>query len=377
MSAIPFNVPALTGLEGEAFQKLLASGKFCGDGPATKNCNQWLERQHPGTKALLTTSCTHALEMAALLLNIGPSDEVVMPSFTFVSTANAFALRGAKIVFVDVDPVSMNMDARLAVEAFTNKTKAVVPVHYAGTSCDMDFLLKESAARNIAVVEDAAQALMSTYKNRPLGALGEMSAFSFHETKNIHCGEGGALLLRGTSFNERAEIIREKGTNRSRFLRGQVDKYTWVDLGSSYLPSELNAIFLELQLQRAELITADRLKSWELYHQGLGTLEKAGRLTRMGVPADNRHNAHMYWLKTASLDERQGLITHLKDAGISAPFHYVPLHSSPAGVTYGRFHGEDRWTTLAGERLLRLPLWFGMGADKVERVLASIKGFYA
>lgn len=370
---IPFNKPCYTGNERKNLEQVFANNKFSGDGPFTKKCNEWFETRFGCQKALLTTSCTHALEMAAILADIQPGDEVIMPSYTFVSTANAFVLRGAKTVFIDIRPDTMNIDETLIEAAITPKTRAIVPVHYAGVPCEMDVIMDIAHRHNLFVIEDAAQAILSTYKGRYAGTIGHFGCFSFHETKNIQCGEGGALLINDEKFIERAEIIREKGTNRSKFFRGQVDKYTWVDVGSSYLPSELNAAVLYAQLEMAREITVDRLNSWKKYYESFESAGIDKQCDLPVVPPECEHNAHMFYLKCGNIHERDGLITHLKDNGITAVFHYIPLHSSPAGLKFGRFHGVDRYTTVESERLVRLPMWYGLGTDDVEWVCEVVR----
>jgi dTDP-4-amino-4,6-dideoxygalactose transaminase len=358
--SIPFNRPFMTGRELEFIAQAHAGSKLAGDGPFTKACHEWLEARTGAHKALLTHSCTAALEMAALLLDLQPGDEVIMPSYTFVSTANAVVLRGAVPVFVDIREDTLNIDEKLIEAAITPKTKAIFPVHYAGVSCEMDTILDIARRHSLAVVEDAAQALMSTYKGRPVGSLGDMAALSFHETKNVISGEGGALLINNPRYASRAEIIREKGTNRSQFYRGQVDKYTWVDIGSSYLPGEIIAAFLWAQFQDAELITRQRLQIWNTYHDGLFLLEEAGLLRRPIRPAECEHNAHMYHVLLSDSNLRARVIDALRNLGINSVFHYVPLHSSPAGRRYGRTSGQLGITDSVADRLLRLPLWLGL-----------------
>lgn len=372
---ISFNVPTYVGTEEKYISEAIASHRICGDGEFTKRCNAWLEKQTGVEKALLTTSCTHATEMAALLTNIQPGDEVIMPSYTFVSTADAFVLRGAKGVFVDIRPDTMNIDETLIEAAITSRTKAIVPVHYAGVACEMDTIMAIAKKYNLFVVEDAAQGVMSYYKGKALGTIGDYGCYSFHETKNYSMGEGGALLIRDHENVERAEIIREKGTNRSKFFRGQIDKYTWVTAGSSYLPSELNAAYLYAQLEQAEKIFDDRMASWNYYYHELKALEDKGLLNLPYVPEECAHNAHMFYIKVKDLDERTRLIEYLKENGVNAVFHYIPLHSSPAGKELGRFCGEDCYTTKESERLLRLPLYYGMG-NNVERVVEVVKTFW-
>ena len=372
---IPFNIPPYVGTEEQYIAEAIKSRKICGDGSFTKRCNAWLE-EHTGTaKALLTTSCTHATEMAALLADIKPGDEVIMPSYTFVSTADAFVLRGATAVFVDVRPDTMNIDETLIEAAITEKTKAIVPVHYAGVSCEMNTIMQLAEKYHLIVVEDAAQGVMSSYYGKALGTIGDYGCFSFHETKNYSMGEGGALLIKNRENIEKAEIIREKGTNRAKFFRGEIDKYTWVDAGSSYLPSELNAAYLYAQLERAQEIFDDRMASWNRYYERLKPLADAGRLDLPVVPEGCSHNAHMFYIKLRDLEERTELIKYLKSKEITASFHYIPLHSAPAGRIYGRFHGEDRYTTKESERLLRLPMYYGLGAENVDKVSDAVAEF--
>lgn len=373
---LPFNIPPYVPQCSDYVTQVIQNRKICGDGPFTARCNEALEALTGAPKALLTTSGTSALEMAAILLDIQPGDEVIMPSFTFVSTANAFALRGAKIVFVDVQPNTMNLDPLCVRAAITPHTRAIVPVHYAGVCCDMDALGDIAREHGLAMVEDAAQAVGSFYKNRPAGSMSDVGCFSFHETKNYSMGEGGAVILNDPHMVERAEIIREKGTDRSRFYRGQVDKYTWVDIGSSFLPSELNAAYLLAQLEQRASITAARMARWEQYDAGLAPLEQRGLIERMKVPADCVHNAHMYYIKLRSLEERSRLIAFLAEHDICAVFHYVPLHSATAGLKYGRFVGEDRYTTALSERLLRLPMFYELTEADCARVIETISAFF-
>lgn len=373
---IPFNVPPFLGDELACLQEAIHNQKICGDGPFTKKCHTWLEEKTGTAKALLTTSCTHALEMAALLLDIQPGDEVIMPSFTFCSTADAFVLRGAVPVFVDVRPDTMNIDETKIEDAITGKTKAVVPVHYAGVVCEMDTITDIAHRHGLRVVEDAAQAVMSTYKGRAAGAIGDFGCYSFHETKNYSMGEGGALLIKDAADIENAEILREKGTNRSVFLRGQIDKYTWVNYGSSYLPSDMNAAYLWAQLKAADKINDNRLAAWQKYHDAFADLEQKGFVQRPFIPSECRHNAHMYYLKTKDLAERTALIAYLKENGIAAVFHYIPLHSAPAGQKFGRFHGEDIFTTKESERLVRLPMYYGLSDEDIEKVAGAVHAFY-
>lgn len=373
---IPFNKPPFLGNELENIKKAIENNKICGDGEFTKKCNKWLEQKTGSAKALLTTSCTHSLEMAALLLDIQPGDEIIMPSFTFVSTADAFVLRGAKIVFVDIRPDTMNIDETLIEQAVTEKTKAIVPVHYAGVSCEMDVIMDIAKRHNLAVVEDAAQGVMAEYKGRALGSIGNFGCYSFHETKNYSMGEGGALLINNSEDIENAEIIREKGTDRSRFLRGQVDKYTWVNYGSSYLPSDMNAAFLLGQLEQADRINQDRLSSWQRYYDGLSDLQDEGKISLPVIPEGCKHNAHMFYIKAENLEQRTKLISFLKENGVGSVFHYVPLHSAPAGERFGRFCGEDRYTTKESDRLVRLPMYYGLTKDDTDYVIEKVRAFY-
>ena len=375
---IPFNIPPVVGDEEDYISDAIQSCKISGDGKYTKLCNQWIEEHTGANKALLTTSCTHALEMAALLLDLKEGDEVIMPSFTFVSTANAFIMRGAKAVFVDIRPDTMNIDEALIEDAITDRTRAIVPVHYAGVACEMDTINDIAARHGLKVVEDAAQGVMSQYKGRALGTLGHYGCYSFHETKNLSMGEGGAILLNENDRNEieRAEIIREKGTNRSKFFRGEIDKYTWVSLGSSYLPSELNAAYLYAQLLRAQEVYDDRMRSWNLYRQLLTPLAEKGLIELPFIPEECVHNAHMFYLKVSNLRVRTNLLSHLKSNGIGAVFHYIPLHSAPAGLQYGRFVGEDRYTTKESERLIRLPMYYGLKSAQIEFICEKIGAFF-
>ena len=373
---IPFNVPPFLGTETNYIAKAIENHKICGDGPFTKECHQWLEKKTGAAKALLTTSCTDALELAALLLDIQPGDEVILPSFTFCSTADAFALRGAKLVFVDIRPDTMNIDETKIEDAITEKTKAIVPVHYAGVACEMDTITEIARRHNLAVVEDAAQAVMSEYKGQALGAIGDYGCYSFHETKNYSMGEGGAILIKNPEKIEDAEILREKGTNRSVFLRGQIDKYTWVNYGSSYLPSDMNAAYLWAQLEEADKINNDRLASWQKYYDAFEELEKEGFVQRPVIPEGCKHNAHMFYLKAKDLEERTALISFLKENGVLAVFHYIPLHSAPAGQKFGVFHGEDKYTTAEANRLLRLPMYYGLTDSDISKVIDTVLKFY-
>ena len=374
---INFNKPPFIGKEQEYIREAIEiNNKLCGDGPFTKKCNSWFEERFNTPKALITTSCTHALEMAAILANIQPGDEVIAPSFTFVSTVNAFVLRGATIVFVDIRPDTMNINENLIEVAITEKTKAIIPVHYAGVSCEMDKIMEIAKKYNLYVIEDAAQGVMSKYNGKALGTIGDFGAFSFHETKNYTMGEGGAILIQNKDHIERAEIIREKGTNRSKFFRGQVDKYSWVDIGSSYLPSELNAAYLYAQLEEAEMINMNRLNTWNLYYKELEVLKQKGLIELPTIPENCEHNAHMFYIKCKNLEERTSLIEHLKNNGVLAVFHYIPLHSADAGIKYGRFQGEDRYTTRESERILRLPLYFGLEEIEVKNIVGKIIQYY-
>lgn len=373
---ISFNIPPYVGTELDYVKQAVENHKICGDGAFTKQCNQWLSERFGSQKVLLTTSGTTALEMAALLCDLQPGDEVILPSFTFSSTATAFVLAGAKLVFVDVRPDTMNIDETKIEAAITDKTKVICAMHYAGVACEMDTIMEIAARHGLKVVEDAAQGVMSTYKGKALGTIGDFGCFSFHETKNYSMGEGGALLIRDPEYNERAEILREKGTNRAKFFRGQVDKYTWVDYGSSYLPSEMNAAYLWGQLQAADQINNDRLASWNDYYQALRPLEQAGKLELPAIPEGCVHNAHMFWVKCRNLEERTAFIQHLKDSGVLAVFHYIPLHSAPAGLRYGRFSGEDVYTTKESDRLVRLPLYYGLTAQDRQQVIQAVKAFF-
>lgn len=373
---IYFNIPPYVGKETEYISQAVANHKICGDGEFTRRCNTWIEEKTGITKALLTTSCTHATEMAALLTDIQPGDEVIMPAYTFVSTADAFVLRGATVVFVDIRPDTMNIDEQLIEEAVTERTKAIVPVHYAGVSCEMDTIMDIARQYNLYVIEDAAQGIMSTYKGKALGTIGDFGCYSFHETKNYSMGEGGALLIRDCANIESAEIIREKGTNRSKFYRGQIDKYTWVEAGSSYLPSDMNAAYLWAQLEIADKINQHRLKIWNRYYDGLKDLSERGGIELPRVPEACQHNAHMFYIKAKDIEERTRLINYLKDNGVMAVFHYIPLHTAPAGKKYGRFSGEDRYTTKESERLLRLPMYYGLELEEVDYIVDKVLKFY-
>ena len=373
---IPFNKPPFVGLELDYVKQAVESGRICGDGTYNLLCHEWLEKRTGTAKALLTTSCTHALEMSARLCDIQPGDEVIMPSFTFVSTADAFVSQGAKCVFVDIRPDTMNLDENLVEAAITEKTKAIVPVHYAGVACEMDKINEIAKRHNLFVVEDAAQGMMATYKGKALGTLGDFGCYSYHETKNYSMGEGGALLINDKKFCDRAEIIREKGTNRCQFHRGEVDKYTWVELGSSYLPSELNAAYLYAELECADEIYDNRMASWNAYRERLQPLADKGLFELPYIPEHCVHNAHMFYLKVEDLQTRTALLKHLVYNGILAVFHYVPLHSSPAGQRYGRFAGEDKFTTRESNRLLRLPMFYGLKTEDIEFVCKKVAEFF-
>ena len=373
---INFNEPPYVEASLNYIQTAIMNKKICGDGEYTKKCNRWLEEKTGSKKVLLTTSCTHATEMAAILTDIQPGDEVIMPSYTFVSTADAFVLRGAKAVFVDIRPDTMNIDENLIESAITEKTKAIVPVHYAGVSCEMDKIMEIAKKHNLYVIEDAAQGVMSSYKGKALGTIGDFGCFSFHETKNYSMGEGGALLIRDDKFIEIAEIIREKGTNRSKFFRGQIDKYTWVEKGSSYLPSDLNAAYLYAQLEIADQINDKRLKIWNMYNEGLKDLAAEGKIELPFIPEGCVHNGHMFYFKTKDLAERSKLISYMKDKDIQTVFHYIPLHSAPAGMQYGEFRGEDKYTTKESERLLRLPMHYALSETDVMYTIKKIHDFY-
>ncbi len=373
---IPFNVPPCVGTEIQYIKEAVESHKICGDGAFTKKCNAWLEERFHAQKVLLTTSGTTALDMAALLCGLEEGDEVILPSYTFSSTATSAVLGGAKLVFVDIRPDTMNIDETKIEAAITEKTKAVIAMHYAGVACEMDTIMEIARRHHLLVIEDAAQGVMSTYKGRALGTIGDFGCYSFHETKNYSMGEGGALVINNPEYNERAEILREKGTNRSKFFRGQVDKYTWVDFGDSYLPSELNAAYLWAQLCAADEINENRMENWDRYYQELKELEDAGKIELPVIPEGCVHNAHMFYIKCRDLEERTRFISYLKEEGILAVFHYIPLHSAPAGLKYGRFFGEDRYTTGESERLVRLPMYYGLEPEKIDLICEKVKDFY-
>jgi dTDP-4-amino-4,6-dideoxygalactose transaminase len=376
MNYISFNVPPYVGNEENYIKQTIAKRKISGDGDFTKKCNLLLEKMTGSEKALITTSGTAALEMTSILADIEPGDEVIMPSYTFVSTANAFALRGAKIVFVDIRPDTMNIDEKLIEDAVTDKTKAIVPVHYGGVGCEMDVICDIAKRHNLLVIEDAAQGVNAFYKGKALGSIGDFGCFSFHETKNYSCGEGGAILINNDKDVERAEIVIEKGTNRSKFFRGQVDKYTWVDIGSSYLQSELNCAYLCAQIENPDIINNDRTRSWNLYNELLAPLKEKGVIELPYIPEECTHNAHIYYIKTKDLAERTKLIEHMKANNILAVFHYIPLHSSPAGKKFGRFFDEDKYTTKESERLLRLPMYYGLKENEIKYIVKMIYRFF-
>ena len=373
---IHFNIPPFAGRELEYIKEAIEQGKISGDGIFTRKCSQWMMETYGLKHVLLTTSCTYALEMAAVLCNVQPGDEVILPSYTFVSTADAFVQRGAKLVFVDIRPDTMNLDERLIEEAITEKTKVIVPVHYAGVGCAMDEIMEIARKHHLKVVEDAAQGVGAYYNGRALGSIGDFGCYSFHETKNYSMGEGGAITFQQDEAVDAAEILREKGTNRSKFFRGQIDKYRWVDYGSSYLPSDLNAAYLWAQLETADEIRKDRLGSFDYYQEALKPLAEKEYLEQPFIPDYADHNAHMYYIKLKDLETRTRLISYLKEKGISTVFHYVPLHTAPAGKKFGRFHGVDRYTTKESDRLLRLPMYYRLKPEDRERVVEEIHEFF-
>lgn len=373
---IPFNKAIYLPEAFKYVRDVVRLSKIAGDGKYTRLCSEWMEKYFHARKVLMTTSCTAALEMAAILLDIQPGDEVIMPSYTFVSTANAFVLHGAKIVFVDIRPDTMNIDEKLIEGAITDKTKAIVVVHYAGVGCEMDTIQEICKKRGIPIVEDAAQGVMATYKGKALGTIGDLGCYSFHETKNYTMGEGGALLINNEKYLERAEIIREKGTNRARFFRGEVDKYTWVDIGSSFLPSEFNVSYLYGQLEQAEEINNDRLNSWKFYYDHLKDLEECGKIELTKIPEECEHNAHMFYIKLKDIKERTQFIKQMHDEGVGCVFHYVPLHSAEGGKKFGRFYGEDVYTTKESERLVRLPMYYDLTKDEKEKVVDSLHQYW-
>lgn len=373
---INFNVPPFTGKELIYMEQAINAQKICGDGEFTKKCNEWIEKNTGCESALLTTSCTHALELAALLADIKPGDEVIMPSYTFVSTADAFVLRGATPVFVDIRPDTMNIDENKIEEAITSKTRAIVPIHYAGVSCEMDKILEIAKKYNLLVIEDAAQGIMSTYKGRALGAIGDLGCFSFHETKNYSMGEGGALLMRDGKYKEDAEIFREKGTDRSKYYRGQVDKYRWMNYGSSYLPSDLNAAYLWAQLEMAEEINNARMARWNQYYELLSDLKEKEIIELPTVPKDCVHNAHMFYIKLKDLEQRGDFIEYMKSKEVMSVFHYIPLHTAPAGLKFARFNGEDRYTTKESDRLVRLPMYYKLTEDEADYICETVHKYF-
>ena len=374
---IPFNIPPYVGTELDYVKQAVDNKKICGDGTFTKKCHQWLEVAFKCQKALLTTSGTTALEMAAILCDLKPGDEVILPSFTFSTTATAFVLVGAKLVFVDIRPDTMNIDETKIEAAITDKTKVIVPVHYAGVACEMDAIMEIARKHKLLVVEDSAQGVMGTYKGRALGTIGDMGCYSFHETKNYSMGEGGALMINDPKYNERAEIIREKGTNRARFFRGQVDKYTWVDYGSSYSPSHMNAAYLWGELEVAAKINNNRLSTWTAYYDAFSGLASDGLIDLPTIPDACKHNAHMFYVKLKDLNQRTDFISFLRSKGVQASFHYVPLHSSPAGERFGRFSGIDEFTTRESDRLVRLPMYYGMSKEDRERVIGAVLDYFS
>lgn len=374
---ISFNVPPCVENELEYISEAIKSNKICGDGSFTKKCNAWMEEKFNAPKVLLTTSGSTALDMAALLCDIHEGDEVILPSFTFSSTANSFVLAGAKLVFVDIRPDTMNIDETKIEAAITNKTKVIVPVHYAGVACEMDTIMAIAKKHGLLVVEDAAQGVMSTYKGKALGTIGDFGCYSFHETKNYSMGEGGALVINNEAFFERAEILREKGTNRSKFFRGQVDKYTWVDFGDSYLPSEINAAYLWPQLEKADEINDNRKETWNAYYEAFKPLEELGKLQLPTIPENCVHNAHMFYVKLKDLTQRTEFISYLRENGVQSAFHYIPLHSAPAGVKFGRFDGIDEYTTKESERLTRLPMYYGITKEDRQKVIDTVLAFFA
>ncbi|MBE6908329.1 MAG: dTDP-4-amino-4,6-dideoxygalactose transaminase [Ruminococcaceae bacterium] len=374
---IPFNIPPYVGTEEQYVFKAIQSHKISGDGAFTKLCREWMEDRFGAEAVLLTTSGTAALDMAMLLCDIQPGDEVILPSYTFSSTANAAVLVGARLVFVDIRPDTMNIDETKIEAAITDKTKAIIVMHYAGVACEMDAIMGIARRYHLKVIEDAAQGVMAQYKNRYLGTIGDFGCYSFHETKNYSMGEGGAVLINDPAYIERAEILREKGTNRAKFFRGQIDKYTWVGFGDSFLPSELNAAYLWAQLENADKVNEDRMRSWHMYYESLKPLADTGKIELPTIPEGCIHNAHMFYVKCRTLEERSALIGYLKENQVNAVFHYVPLHSAPAGLRFGRFYGEDVYTTKESERLLRLPMYYGLSAEDIETVTSLIDRFYS
>lgn len=373
---INFNVPPFVGGEFDYIKQAVENKKICGDGEFTKKCNKWIEERFDAQKVLLTTSGTTALEMATILSDLHEGDEVILPSFTFSSTATSVVLTGATLVFVDIRPDTMNIDETKIEAAITDKTKAIIAVHYAGVACEMDTIMDIARKHNLIVIEDAAQAVMSTYKGKALGTIGDFGCYSFHETKNYSMGEGGALVINNPKYNEAAEILREKGTNRAKFFRGQVDKYTWVDYGSSYLPSDMNAAYLLAQLDKADEINNNRLATWQYYYNNLKYLQEEGKIELPVIPEECIHNAHMFYVKLKNLEERTSFISYLKENGVQSTFHYIPLHSAPAGIKFGRFDGEDVYTTVESERLTRLPMYYGLSDEDRAKVVEVVKNFF-
>ena len=373
---INFNIPPFIGTEIDYMKQAVENKKICGDGPFTKKCNRWFEERFNAQKVLLTTSGTTALEMATLLCDLHEGDEVILPSYTFSSTATSVVLTGAKLVFVDIRPDTMNIDETKIEDAITDKTKAIMVVHYAGVACEMDTIMEIAKRHNLKVIEDAAQGVTSTYKGRYLGTIGDFGCYSFHETKNYSMGEGGALVINNPEYNEKAEILREKGTNRAKFFRGQVDKYTWVDYGSSYLPSDLNAAYLWAQLEKADEINANRLQSWNRYNEAFKKLEEEGKLELPTIPDECVHNAHMYYVKLKDLDERTDFLSYMRENDIYSVFHYIPLHSAPAGIKFGEFRGKDQYTTLESERLARLPMYYGVSEEDLSYVIKKVIDYF-
>lgn len=373
---INFNIPPFIGTEIDYMKQAVENKKICGDGPFTKKCNRWFEERFNAQKVLLTTSGTTALEMATLLCDLHEGDEVILPSYTFSSTATSVVLTGAKLVFVDIRPDTMNIDETKIEDAITDKTKAIMVVHYAGVACEMDTIMEIAKRHNLKVIEDAAQGVMSTYKGRYLGTIGDFGCYSFHETKNYSMGEGGALVINNPEYNEKAEILREKGTNRAKFFSGQVDKYTWVDYGSSYLPSDLNAAYLWAQLEKADEINANRLQSWNRYNEAFKKLEEEGKLELPTIPDECVHNAHMYYVKLKDLDERTDFLSYMRENDIYSVFHYIPLHSAPAGIKFGEFRGKDQYTTLESERLARLPMYYGVSEEDLSYVIKKVIDYF-
>ncbi len=374
---IDFNIATYLGTEEQYMEQAIAKRKLCGDGTFTHLCSEWMKEHFQVSQAYLTTSCTHALEMAAILCQIQEGDEVIMPSYTFVSTADAFVQRGAQIVFVDIRPDTMNLNEKLIEDAITERTKAIVPVHYAGVSCEMDTICALARKYHLKVVEDAAQGFDASYRGKQLGTIGDFGCISFHETKNLTMGEGGAILFQDNAYREEAEIIREKGTNRSKFFRGEIDRYTWVDYGSSYLPSDLNAAYLWAQMQEYRKIRDDRMASWNYYHEHLAELAGQGMIEQPAIPEGTQHNAHMYYIKLKDLDTRTRFISYMNEHDVMCVFHYIPLHNSPAGKQFGRFHGEDVYTTRESQRLVRLPMYYGLDEETLAYIVKTIYNFFS